>query len=325
MEKKSEKENRKKYFIWTLTALLILVSYFLIKPYIVPIISGFVLAYISLPIYNLLNKKISPMESALLCILVILIVVLIPLSGIVTGITQQATNFLKDTNLSQISEISNFPIIKNLNLDFQEITNKGVQIMINLLTQTAKKLPSIILSLFIILVSIYYILINWKPLSKNLKKYLPFEDKNKVASELSLATKQIIYGNLLISLIGFIVSAAGFYLLGINNFLFYSAIIGISLFFPIVGPVLIWLPLAIYYILIENYPIAIGIFILGLILSNIVDNLLRMKILGSKANINPLIMLIGILGGVSMFGIFGFIIGPLILVYTIKLLQEILE
>ncbi len=45
--------------------------------------------------------------------------------------------------------------------------------------------------------------------------------------------------------------------------------------------------------------------------------------MGDKANIHPFVMMIGVLGGIAIFGIFGFILGPLILVYTIKLVQEV--
>jgi len=47
--------------------------------------------------------------------------------------------------------------------------------------------------------------------------------------------------------------------------------------------------------------------------------------MGEKAKINPLIMLVGIIGGISIFGVFGFIIGPLILTYTLKLINEVIN
>ena len=61
------------------------------------------------------------------------------------------------------------------------------------------------------------------------------------------------------------------------------------------------------------------------ILSYFFDAILRFNIIGKKTKINPLIMLIGILGGIYVFGVFGFVIGPLILVYTLKIVQEFIE
>lgn len=68
---------------------------------------------------------------------------------------------------------------------------------------------------------------------------------------------------------------------------------------------------------------AIGVLITGLILST--DTILRPKIIGSVSNINSFIMLLGVLGGIALFGLLGFIIGPVVLVFSIKLLKESVE
>ena len=64
---------------------------------------------------------------------------------------------------------------------------------------------------------------------------------------------------------------------------------------------------------------------MGLFLSIFIETYLLNHIVEEKAKINPIIRIIGVLGGVPLFGIFGFIIGPLILVYTIKILEEAIE
>jgi predicted PurR-regulated permease PerM len=116
----------------------------------------------------------------------------------------------------------------------------------------------------------------------------------------------------------------GFYILGIPMYLVLSFIIFFLTFIP-GGPALVWVPLAIYIIFQRNLFIVIGVLILGIILSYILDTAVRIKILGNKSQINPLIMLIGVLGGIYIFGLFGFIIGPLILSYSLKIIEELIE
>lgn len=320
-------DSEKKYFVWILMAALVLIAYFLIESFIISLITGFVLAYLMLPIFNFLNKKKIPKRlSAFICVLIVILIVLIPLGGIVTGITLQANQIITSENLQKITEfITSIPFLENLDIDWQQLTKAVVNLIIDLLTRTAKSLPTFLLSVFIILAGVYYILLDWEKLSKQLKKMIPFKDKDEIAKEISKATKDIIYGTVLVSIIGFIVSVIGLYLIGVDQYLFYSAIMAFLLFIPLLGPALLWIPLTIYYFINQQTTLAIGMLIVGLVLSNIVDNIIRMKILGSKARINPLIMLVGIVGGIAMFGIFGFIIGPLILVYTIKILQEVLD
>ena len=124
------------------------------------------------------------------------------------------------------------------------------------------------------------------------------------------------------ALIEFVVGVIGFYLVGVKAYILLPALIFLFAFIPGLGPVLVWGPLAIFYIALQDYPTGIGVIIVGLIISLVIEILLRNKLVGSSTGINPLVMLIGIIGGMTIFGLFGFIIGPLILVYTLKLIQQ---
>ena len=105
----------------------------------------------------------------------------------------------------------------------------------------------------------------------------------------------------------------------------FRGIIFFLAFIPGLGPTIVWAPMAIYYLIVKDYSTMIGVIITGLVLSSFIDTIFRSKILGKRTNLNPFIMLIGILGGIAVFGIFGFIVGPIILIYTIKLLEEALQ
>ena len=125
----------------------------------------------------------------------------------------------------------------------------------------------------------------------------------------------------IIAILDFVIASIGFYLLGIKSFLLLAAIISILTFIPGLGPGVVWVPLAIFHLLIGNYLVGIGVIFIGLILGVLIETYLQGKIVEEKTKINPLIRFIGVLGGVPVFGIFGFIIGPLILIYTIKILN----
>jgi predicted PurR-regulated permease PerM len=186
-------------------------------------------------------------------------------------------------------------------------------------------LPSFVIGVIITLVGAYYILINWSSLSSTLRFYLPFRERERVFKEIADATDSIVRGYLLIAIIEFIVALIGFMIAGADYFILFSFLIAIFAFIPLLGPGLVWIPLALYHFVTGNTYAGIIIAITGLIISIIIDGFLVAKIVGDKARINPLVMLIGILGGVPIFGIFGIIIGPLILFYTLKLIKESIE
>jgi predicted PurR-regulated permease PerM len=86
---------------------------------------------------------------------------------------------------------------------------------------------------------------------------------------------------------------------------------------PLLGAVLVWLPIDIYLFIIGIttgvYWPAIVLLLYGSLIVSTIDNILKPKIVGQRANIHPLIVLFGILGGIQLFGIPGLLIGPLVL------------
>ena len=326
MKIEDNKEELKRYFLLAVIFLLLFLSLKIIQPYLIVLISAFILSYLILPLYLALNKKLNKKFSAVLCILIILIAVLLPLGGIVGGIINQTHGLTNDKKvISFINDIELLPILNKLNVDLDSLFEKGTSLAVSLLSSALSYIPSLIISLIVLIFGIYYILINYENLSMELKSYLPFQDKNQIAEEIDKSTKGIIYGSFLIAVIEFVIAVIGFFLSGVDSYLLLPLIIFFFAFIPGLGPTLVWVPLAIYFAYTGNWFAFTGVIITGIILSVGVDTILKTKILREKSKINPFIMLLGILGGISFFGIFGFIIGPLILIYSLKILSEYLK
>jgi len=227
--------------------------------------------------------------------------------------------------VSAIKKISKIKIFDVLGINLGNIREKAIQTTISFLTAITTALPQTIFAIFIFFIGMYYALIDWTSLVKRTKKYIPSENKNKVLKETATITKSVIYGTLLIAIIQFIFSFLGFWILGIKFSIVLAALIGLFSFLPSIGPAVIWIPLLIITLLQKHYITSIGIIIIGLILSIYVDTILRAKISGKNTPTHPIVMIVGIMGGLSLFGIIGFVLGPLILSYTIKLIEEITD
>jgi predicted PurR-regulated permease PerM len=320
------KENSKLYVFWATIALLIILSYLIIKPFIIPIISAFILAYLVRPLDKKLSSRMPKQISAIISIFLVLLIILLPLSAILGGITNQAYQFTNENSLSEVLQsISEQPFLNYLNLNLENLSSQVPSFVASIITSAISQLPNILLTILIIFFGMYYILVSWENLSKSLSRYIPFRNKKQVSKEIAKTTNQLIYGTLLIAIIEFIISVPGFYLIGVKPFLLVSALIFFLAFIPGLGPLIVWVPMAIYYLVQGQYITLLGVIALGIILSTLIDTFLRSKILGEKTKLNPFIMLVGILGGIALFGVFGFIIGPLILIYTIKFLEEALS
>ncbi len=319
--RKEDKKKLSKYIFWIIILFLVVLSFYILKPYLIPLISAFILSYLSLPLYKKLSKRISPSLSATICIILVIIIFIIPLGTIAGGITKQASSALNEQSFSSISDkISSFPLTKNI--DLNTLTEKSLGLITSLIQTALSYIPTLVISLLVIFFGMFYILTGWDKLTKNLKNYLPFDDKEQISIEISNITKSLVYGTILIGIIEFIIAAIGFWISGVSSYLVLSAIVFFFAFIPGLGPTIVWVPMVVYYIFTKDYPTLIGVIITGLVLSGPIDTFLRAKILGGKTNLNPVLMLVGIMGGISLFGIFGFIIGPLVLIYTMKLIEE---
>ena len=310
--------------VFSLTVLLLLVlSYFLVKPFLVALVSAFILAYIVHPLHKKISHATGEKIAAILSVILALVVILIPVVLISGELTRQAYHVLEEQDVASLfDDVSNHPLLEKLNINVEQVRQRAIASLINEFTSFLGQIPALLISMLIIIFGMYYILINWEKLAVALKNYLPFEEKDKVSSEIGKTSRKLMYGIVFVALIEFVVGVIGFYLVGVKAYILLPALIFLFAFIPGLGPVLVWGPLAIFYIALQDYPTGIGVIIVGLIISLVIEILLRNKLVGSSTGINPLVMLIGIIGGMTIFGLFGFIIGPLILVYTLKLIQQ---
>lgn len=278
------------------------------------------------PIYNPLSKKFGKNLAAILSILLVFLIIIIPLSLILSNLVQQISHNLTPQYIADtIKEISALPILQEFSISSESLAEKINIFILKIAQSIIFNLPTLLISVVITIIGSFYILKQWDYLSNSLRKYLPFEKKEKISKEIGDATRGIVYGYALIALVEFIIGIIGFYLSGVKLYLLFAALIGILAFIPGLGPIFVWLPLAIFSFISGSYGTAIGITITGIIISVLIDNLAAPKIIGSKSNIHPFVILVGVLGGISVFGLFGFIIGPLILVYTIKIIEGALK
>lgn len=323
--KKSDVRELSKYFLFGLFLVLLFLSFKVVQPFIVALVSTFLLSFFSKPLYDKLHKRMSKTYAALLCILVVLLLIIVPLAGLATGIGAQASDLAEGVKSvpSFVESINSTELFQSLDIDLAQSLKKSTEFVGSALGSAISYLPSLLISFVILIFGMFYLLTNWKKVTKNLENYVPIKDKKKISNEISKITTQIVHGFFFIALIEFIIAVAGFYLSGVGPFLIFAVLIFFLGFIPGLGAAIVWIPLAIYYLIISNIGGFVGVLITGLVLTFLVEIVLRSKFVGDKANINPFVMLIGTLGGIGMFGVVGFVIGPLILTYSIKITDVI--
>src|SRR5215469_15422318 len=113
----------------------------------------------------------------------------------------------------------------------------------------------------------------------------------------------------------------GLLIFNITNWLFWGAIMTIMAFLPVLGTPVIWIPAGVGQILDGNTGRGIGLLVYSSIVVLNIDNFVRPKLVSSQTKVHPLLILIGVLGGLKIFGFIGMLLGPLILALLVALIR----
>ena len=134
-------------------------------------------------------------------------------------------------------------------------------------------------------------------------------------------TQAVLYGQVLTAVIQGALGGLGLLICGVPNPLFWGAIMMITAFVPLLGTPLIWVPAAVGLILDGQTTRGIVLLIYGATIVMNIDNFLRPRLVSGRSKVHPVLILIGVLGGLRVFGFIGMLVGPLILAVLVALIK----
>jgi predicted PurR-regulated permease PerM len=304
--------------------LTLVVSYFIVESFIIPIIFSFLLVYILYPLYSKVKKYTKTHTlTSLLIILFFLLMILIPIFMMFVQLSTEVLSLDSvEVEASLLKADTYFEEKFNLEVDFigeYELFLTSFQVFI---TDIVLKIPHFLFQLFLIVFFYYYFSREYNFEILFLKKFFGELKFEVLSNRFKQLVDGIIYGQILVRFIQALVGLVGFFLLGLDNIFLWAFIMFFVSFLPLIGTGLVWLPLAIIEFLHQNYIIAILILVLGFFISAI-DNILLPHLISGKTKIGPVIILISILGGIEFFGIYGLLLGPFVLGALIVFYEEI--
>ncbi|GBE20060.1 MAG TPA: AI-2E family transporter [Candidatus Pacearchaeota archaeon] len=311
---------------------LIVLAFFLIKPILLSIISGIILAFIFTPVYVWINKKVKSknLSASLVCAGLIL-VILLPFWFLTPIFIDQSIKVYIASQQTDFTAIlqSIFPDLfasDNFSSEVGSIMSSFVTKITNSLTNSFSNLilnfPVIFLHLLVVFFTFFFVLRDRRQLVEYIQSLLPFsaDVEKKIFESSKGITVSVIYGQVIIGMIQGVVAGIGFFIFRVPNALFLTLMASLAGIFPIIGTTIIWIPTVIYLFVAGNTFQAVGVLLFGLVSSS-VDNLIRPIIVSRRTRMHSSLILIGMIGGLFMFGILGFILGPLILAYLLILLE----
>ena len=318
---------------WTIAAIVILgiLVFILLRPVLISLVAGLILAYIFLPLYKWVLKCAKYRTlSAFIVIFALVAIAVIPLWYALPVLINQ---FFEVFKLSQTVDLSSilqkiFPsitkdILIQAGTTITAVVSKASTSVLSSAVNLFSEIPSLLLSLLVVGFVFFFGLRDSEELTKIAKEISPLNKaKEKILiQQFKDITESIVYGQFVIGISQGLLAGIGFLVFGVDKALLLTLLTIFCSIIPILGPYIVYIPVAIFIFASGNTGAGIGFLLYNLIIVSTLDNFLRTYIVAKKTKMNQGIVLIGMISGLIMFGVVGLLIGPLILAYFLIILQ----
>ncbi|MFH1359233.1 MAG: AI-2E family transporter [archaeon] len=327
-----EKESFKTLLNYIFIIILFILAAIIIRPILFAILYGVLFAYIFYPVYKLLLKKIKSekISAAIICI-VLLLIVIISFTLLIGTLINQASgiySYLQNTDLGEeIKETIPFIYSSDITAKISEaLEATAIEIMGKIANATGSfilDIPFFIFQILIFFITLFFLLKDGKKVLTYIVSVSPLKKdiQEKFFHKFRDITKSVLIGQIVIGILQGVIAGIGYYIFGVPNALLFTVLTMAVGMIPIIGPQFVWLPINLYLFLVGRTGSGIGLLIYGFIFINWIDPIVKPLIISKRTKLNPGIILIGMIGGLFVFGLIGFIIGPLILAYVLLVLE----
>jgi predicted PurR-regulated permease PerM len=333
---RSEKIARSSILVIALVAAA--VFFYMIKAFLVPVILAAVFAGLFFPFYSWLLKRMRGRKSlsSFVCCAVLSLGLLLPAYGVANLVTREAvrlyqnaesTGFLQGNILAKVQE---HPLVRKLHLNqipvettLEHLARKGAELLANAINVASRETFELVSTLLITFFTMFYFFRDGSLVLARLKYYspLPEEYEEELIHRFLSVSRATIKGTLLVSIIKGTLGGLTFWAFGFQAPVLWAVVMFFLSVLPIVGPWLVMYPAALVLLLQGQIWQGITLFVIATFVISLVDNLLEPIVIGRDSGIHELLVFFSMLGGIGLFGVMGFVIGPVIAALFLALLE----
>lgn len=314
-------------------AFVSLLFFSILMPFLGAIFWAVALAIVFAPLQNYFAAHFKWKNLATLCTLACCaLIVVLPFLFIISSVIAECVKIYAalssgSSNLTQyIEEIQKaYPfiqdILKELNFEpgliTQKISEYALKISGYIATQTVhigQGTISFIVQVCIMLYIAFYMMRDSKSLIIKLHKALPLGHQREklLFAKFSEVTRATIKGSLVVAMVQGTIGGLVFYFLGVSSALLWGVVMTIFSLIPMVGASIVWFPVCVYFFAVGETMNALILLFFGAVVIGLMDNILRPVLVGRDTKLPDYVILLSTLGGFSIFGMNGFVVGPLV-------------
>lgn len=320
-----------KAFLGLFTVLLVLISFVMASPFIGYLLTALIISFVLHPVQERLRPHIGESISAVVVIVLFTGAIFMPFALGLNAVLGDASEVID--NIDRVDALD-FSEIETRILEYtgQDVDIRGeleeslrnfTSIAVGGFSQILNVLSSLIIGAMISLFAVFYLLRDGDKLHAWMKNVTPVNEElqDRLYNKASLMTWSVLKGHVLVAIVTGLIGGIGLYATGVPNVAFWTFIMILLCFIPIIGAFLVWAPASAYLFLSERPLAAAFLFFYGLIVVSLADNILRPYLVDKRADIHPAAILLGVIGGVYVFGAVGLFLGPIIFGFSKTVLE----
>lgn len=323
-----------RHFLFILLLVAVILALLILYPFLTVFILAAAFAVVLSPLYNWIKNhtyKNKSWVASLLTIIIFLTCLCVPLFFIGTAVFNQT----QDAYYSVVATGSTDHFVEKIDTYVNRLLPDGMSFdagdritgfISSFGSNVASFLTSTINSLImfaIMIFTLFYLLKDGDKWKKGLISLLPLSNSNseEILSNLKTSINRVLKGSFIIAIAQGILAWLGFMIFGIPNAAIWAVVAGIASFVPTLGTSIVAIPAILYLFLSGMQLQAVGLLAWSVLLIGLIDNLLSPYIISKDTEIPSLFILFSILGGISLMGPIGILIGPLVLSFLYSLVS----
>lgn len=310
-----------------------LLFWWIIKPFLLPIFLAALFAALFTPLYRWFLDRVGQREwlASLITLLTAVVFVFVPFGLVLGAVISQALGLadsalpwlqqqvMQPGSISARLEMLPFydviaPFREMVMSQIDEVLGAASKVVVSTLQSFTRSTVQAMISLAIVLYTMFFFLIDGDRLLYYLLYYLPLndDDERKLLHRFTSVARATIKGTVVIGILQGGLAGLALWVAGVPSALFWAVAMMFMSVVPGVGTAIVWIPATIWLLATGDYVKGIALGVYCAVVVGSVDNLLRPKLVGSDTQLHELMIFFSTLGGLIVFGFSGFIIGPII-------------
>jgi predicted PurR-regulated permease PerM len=324
---------------WSLALLLVAVSLtlgWILLPFYDTILWGTIIAVLFAPLYRKLlarlNRRRTP--AALLTLLIVLVVVILPFVLVTASLAAEAAHVYQRVQSGELNPALYFrgvfaalpdwskALLDRFGLaDFDTLQRRlvtglaqGSQFIATQALSIGQNTFEFVAGVFITLYLAFFLIRDGDDVARAIRRAVPLAPahQRELLDKFRVVIRATVKGNLLVAAIQGLLGGLAFWFLGVNGALLWAVLMAFASLVPAVGAALVWLPVAIYFFITGALWQGVALMAYGVFVIGLIDNLLRPMLVGKDTRMPDYVVMTTTLGGIAVFGINGFVLGPAI-------------